>query len=175
MIIAIDGPAASGKGTIARYLAQVYGLHHLDTGLLYRAVGKAMLDSGYPLDDAARAIEAAVALDPKKFDDNALKLQAITEAASVVAAIPQVRQALMSYQRQFAMKAARRRARRPRYRHRHRPRRRREAVRHRHARKCAPPAASSSCGRGAKRRTRRRSWPTCCAATSAIPGAPPPP
>ena len=130
MIIAIDGPAASGKGTIARYLAQVYGLHHLDTGLLYRAVGKAMLDSGYPLDDTARAIDAAVALDPKKFDDNALKLQAITEAASVVAAIPQVRQALMSYQRQFAMKAARRRARRPRYRHRHRPRRRRKAVRH---------------------------------------------
>jgi cytidylate kinase len=105
MIIAIDGPAASGKGTIARYLAQVYGLHHLDTGLLYRAVGKAMLDSGYPLDDTARAIEAAVALDPKKFDDNALKLQAITEAASVVAAIPEVRQALMSYQRQFAMTA----------------------------------------------------------------------
>jgi cytidylate kinase len=105
MIIAIDGPAASGKGTIARYLAQVYGLRHLDTGLLYRAVGKAMLDSGHPLDDTARAIEAAVALDPKKFDDNALKLQAITEAASVVAAIPQVRQALMSYQRQFAMKA----------------------------------------------------------------------
>ena len=104
MIIAIDGPAASGKGTIARYLAQVYGLHHLDTGLLYRAVGKAMLDSGHPLDDTARAIEAAVALDPKKFDDNALKLQAITEAASVVAAIPQVRQALMSYQRQFATK-----------------------------------------------------------------------
>jgi CMP/dCMP kinase len=64
-----------------------------------------MLDSGYPLDDTARAIEAAVALDPKKFDDNALKLQAITEAASVVAAIPEVRQALMSYQRQFAMKA----------------------------------------------------------------------
>ena len=105
MIIAIDGPAASGKGTIARYLAQVYGLHHLDTGLLYRAVGKAMLDSGHPLDDTARAIEAAVALDPKKFDDNALKLQVITEAASVVAAIPEVRQALMSYQRQFAMKA----------------------------------------------------------------------
>ena len=63
-----------------------------------------MLDSGHPLDDTARAIEAAVALDPKKFDDNALKLHAITEAASVVAAIPEVRQALMSYQRQFAMK-----------------------------------------------------------------------
>jgi cytidylate kinase len=105
VIIAIDGPAASGKGTIARYLARVYGLHHLDTGLLYRAVGKGMLEAGYPLDDTARAIEVAVALDPKKFDDTALKQQAVTEAASVVAAIPEVRQALMSYQRQFAMKA----------------------------------------------------------------------
>jgi CMP/dCMP kinase len=104
MIIAIDGPAASGKGTIARQLAAVYGLHHLDTGLLYRAVAKAMLDAGYPPEDAARATAAAIALDPKKFEDNALKLQAITEAASVVAAIPQVREALMNYQREFATK-----------------------------------------------------------------------
>jgi cytidylate kinase len=104
MIIAIDGPAASGKGTIARHLAQVYGLHHLDTGLLYRAVAKGVLDAGYPLDDIDKAIDAAVRLDPAKFDENALKLQPITEAASVVAAIPQVRQALMSYQRQFATK-----------------------------------------------------------------------
>jgi CMP/dCMP kinase len=104
MIIAIDGPAASGKGTISRQVAAVYGLHHLDTGLLYRAVAKAVLDAGYSPDDAARATDAAIALDPKKFNDNALKLQVITEAASVVAAIPQVRQALMSYQRQFAMK-----------------------------------------------------------------------
>ncbi len=104
MIIAIDGPAASGKGTIARQIAAVYGLHHLDTGLLYRAVAKAMLDAGYPPDDAARAAEAAVRLDPTKFADNALKLQAITEAASVVAAIPQVREALINYQREFATK-----------------------------------------------------------------------
>jgi cytidylate kinase len=104
MIIAIDGPAASGKGTIARHLAQVYGLHHLDTGLLYRAVAKAVLDAGHSPDDAACAIEAAITLDPTKFKDNALKLQVITEAASVVAAIPQVRQALMSFQRQFATK-----------------------------------------------------------------------
>ena len=102
MIIAIDGPAASGKGTIARQIAAVYGLHHLDTGLLYRAVAKAMLDAGYPPDDAEHATEAAIALDPTKFEDNALKSQAITEAASVVAAIPQVRQALMNYQRDFA-------------------------------------------------------------------------
>jgi cytidylate kinase len=104
MIIAIDGPAASGKGTIARQIAAVYGLHHLDTGLLYRAVAKAMLDAGYPPDDAARATEAAIRLDPTKFQDNALKLQVITEAASVVAAIPQVRQALINYQRGFATK-----------------------------------------------------------------------
>ena len=104
MIIAIDGPAASGKGTIARHLAQVYGLHHLDTGLLYRAVAKGVLDAGHPLDDVEKAIDVAVRLDPAKFDENALKLQPITEAASVVAAIPQVRQALMSYQRQFATK-----------------------------------------------------------------------
>src|SRR5271154_7584937 len=104
MIIAIDGPAASGKGTIARQIAAVYGLHHLDTGLLYRAVAKVMLDGGYPPDDARRATEAATALDPTKFEDNALKLAAITEAAPVVAAIPQVRQALMNYQREFATK-----------------------------------------------------------------------
>jgi cytidylate kinase len=102
MIIAIDGPAASGKGTIARQIASVYGLHHLDTGLLYRAVAKAMLDAGYPPDDAKHAIEIASRLDPKKYEENTLKLQPITEAASVVAAIPLVRQALMNYQREFA-------------------------------------------------------------------------
>ena len=104
MIIAIDGPAASGKGTIARQIASVYGLHHLDTGLLYRAVAKAMLDAGYPPDDANHATEMAVRLDPSKYEENALKLQPITEAASVVAAIPQVREALINYQREFAMR-----------------------------------------------------------------------
>jgi CMP/dCMP kinase len=104
MIIAIDGPAASGKGTIARQLASVYGLHHLDTGLLYRAVAKAMLEAGHPLDDAAQATEIAARLDPSKYEENALKLQPITEGASVVAAIPQVRQALINYQREFAMR-----------------------------------------------------------------------
>jgi CMP/dCMP kinase len=104
MIIAIDGPAASGKGTIARRIADVYGLHHLDTGLIYRAVAKAVLDAGRPPDDTACAIAAAVALDPNAFDEKSLKAQAITEAASVVAAIPEVRQALMTYQRQFATK-----------------------------------------------------------------------
>ena len=102
MIIAIDGPAASGKGTIARQIASVYGLHHLDTGILYRAVAKAVLDAGHSPDDAAQAIAAAIALDPATFDEAALKAQRITEAASVVAAIPEVREALMNYQRKFA-------------------------------------------------------------------------
>jgi len=102
MIIAIDGPAASGKGTIARQLASVYGLHHLDTGILYRAVAKAVLDAGHSPDDTGQAIAAAIALDPATFDEAALKAQKITEAASVVAAIPEVRQALMNYQRKFA-------------------------------------------------------------------------
>ena len=102
MIIAIDGPAASGKGTIARQLAAVYGLHHLDTGLIYRAVAKAVLDAGHRPDDVEAATAAAIALDPRTFDEKSLKAQAITEAASVVAAIPQVRQALMNFQREFA-------------------------------------------------------------------------
>jgi len=104
MIIAIDGPAASGKGTIAKQIAHVYGLHHLDTGLLYRAVAKAVLDAGHSPDNVAEATAAAVALNPKQFDENALKANAITEASSVVAAIPQVREALINYQRAFATK-----------------------------------------------------------------------
>jgi CMP/dCMP kinase len=102
LIIAIDGPAASGKGTLARRVATHYGLHHLDTGLLYRAVAKAVLDAGHAADDAAHATAAAAAIDPKNFDEDALKTQAVTEASSVVAAIPQVRQALLDYQRAFA-------------------------------------------------------------------------
>ena len=105
MIIAIDGPAASGKGTIAKQIALVYGLHHLDTGLLYRAVAKAMLDAGAALDDVPRATAAALALDPKRFDEAALKSDAVGEAASVVSAIPEVRDALIAYQREFAMRA----------------------------------------------------------------------
>ncbi len=102
MIIAIDGPAASGKGTIAKQIAGVYGLRHLDTGLLYRAVAKAMLDAGTPLDDVAGAAAAAAALDPTRFDEAALKGQAVGEAASVVSAMPAVRDALIAYQREFA-------------------------------------------------------------------------
>jgi cytidylate kinase len=104
VIIAIDGPAASGKGTIAKRLAAQYGLPHLDTGLLYRAVAKAVIDAGHRVDDVARAQAAAKAFDPSRFDENALKAHAVGEAASVVSAIPQVRAALLSFQKQFAAK-----------------------------------------------------------------------
>jgi cytidylate kinase len=101
MIIAIDGPAASGKGTLGKLLAGHYRLRHLDTGLLYRAVAKALLDAGQPLDDAPRAAAAARSLDPATFDEAALKRYAIGEAASVVSAFPDVRSALLDLQRDF--------------------------------------------------------------------------
>jgi len=102
MIIAIDGPAASGKGTLGKRLAAHYGLRHLDTGLLYRAVAQAVLDSGHQLDDVARAVAAAQALDPTQFDEAALKSHSAGEAASVVSAIPEVRAALLRLQQDFA-------------------------------------------------------------------------
>ena len=102
MIIAIDGPAASGKGTLGKRLAAHFGLRHLDTGLLYRAVAKALLDQGCSLDDRARATVVARALDPARFDEAALKSHAVGEAASIVSAIPDVRAALVAYQRAFA-------------------------------------------------------------------------
>jgi cytidylate kinase len=102
MIIAIDGPAASGKGTLGKRLAAHFGLRHLDTGLIYRAVAKALLDDGHPLDCKARAVAAAKALDPAKFDEAVLKGHAIGEAASIVSAIPEVREALLAFQRDFA-------------------------------------------------------------------------
>jgi cytidylate kinase len=102
MIIAIDGPAASGKGTLGKKLAAHYGLRHLDTGLLYRAVAKSLLDAGRRPDDTDAAVAAAKALDPAKFDEKALKSAAVGEAASVVSAIPPVREALLAFQRDFS-------------------------------------------------------------------------
>ncbi len=102
MIIALDGPAASGKGTLGKRIAAHYGLRHLDTGLLYRAVAQAMLDAKLPLDDAERAADAARRLDPSRFDEAALKSHAVGEAASIVSAIPDVRAALLQFQRTFA-------------------------------------------------------------------------
>jgi cytidylate kinase len=102
MIIAIDGPAASGKGTLGKRLAHHYGFRHLDTGVIYRAVAKSLLDQGADLSDEARALAAALELDPEKFGDPVLKTQRVGDAASVVSAIPRVRQVLINFQRQFA-------------------------------------------------------------------------
>src|SRR5437868_921307 len=102
MIIAIDGPAASGKGTLGKRLAAHFGLRHLDTGLLYRAVAKALNDAGRYLEDRDSAVAAAQSLDPAQFDEKALKGHAIGEAASIVSMIPEVRTALVDLQRNFA-------------------------------------------------------------------------
>ena len=102
MIIAIDGPAASGKGTIARRLAAHFNLAHLDTGLLYRATARVLLDNGSSLEDAGKAEAAARGLALRDFDETRLRGADMGEAASVVAAIPQVRAALMEWQRRFA-------------------------------------------------------------------------
>jgi cytidylate kinase len=102
MIIAIDGPAASGKGTLGKRLARHYGYRHLDTGVIYRAVAKSLMDAGADLNDEMLAVSAALELDPEKFGNPALKTQAVGAAASVVSAIPQVRQVLLSFQRRFA-------------------------------------------------------------------------
>ena len=102
MIIAIDGPAASGKGTLGKRLAHHYGFRHLDTGVIYRAVAQALLEAGADLTDEVRAVAAAMELDPEKFGNPVLKTQKVGDAASVVSAIPKVREALISFQRQFA-------------------------------------------------------------------------
>ena len=101
MIIAIDGPAASGKGTLGQRLAQQYRLRHLDTGLIYRAVAKALLDAGHAPGNRARAVATAEALDFAAIDAAALKTQAVGEAASLVSAFPEVRGALVAFQRRF--------------------------------------------------------------------------
>ena len=102
MIIAIDGPAASGKGTLGKRLAQHYGYRHLDTGVIYRAVAKALLDGGHELTDEVQAVKVAMDLDPQTFGHPELKSHRIGEAASVVSVIASVREALVNFQRQFA-------------------------------------------------------------------------
>lgn len=104
MIIAIDGPAASGKGTLGKKLAAHFGLRHLDTGLLYRAVAKSVLDAGRRPDDKAAAIAAAQAFNPGGVDEAVLKSHAVGEAAALVSAVPEVRAALVNFQREFAAK-----------------------------------------------------------------------
>jgi cytidylate kinase len=103
-VIAVDGPAASGKGTIASRLAALNNYPHLDTGLLYRAVGLAVQAAGLSLDDAAAAGEVARTLDLSTLEDPALTTGPAGEAASRVAVHPEVRSALLDLQRAFAAK-----------------------------------------------------------------------
>nr|WP_246711686.1 (d)CMP kinase [Phyllobacterium myrsinacearum] len=103
--IAIDGPAASGKGTLARRIADYYGYHHLDTGLTYRAVAKALLDENMALDDEFLAEKAARSIDLSKLDRTALSTHEVGEAASKVAVMPAVRRALVASQQAFAQRS----------------------------------------------------------------------
>jgi cytidylate kinase len=102
LVIAIDGPAASGKGTVAAILARHYGLPHLDTGLLYRAVGFDVISAGGDPADGPTAAAAAHALDMGSVDHEAVRSGAAGEAASQVAAHPAVRDSLLRLQREFA-------------------------------------------------------------------------
>ncbi len=105
MIIAIDGPAAAGKGTLSRRIAETYGFHHLDTGLTYRATAKALLDAGLSLDDEAVAERMALAVELAGLDRDALSAHEIGEAASKIAVMPAVRRALVEAQRVFSKRA----------------------------------------------------------------------
>lgn len=102
MIIAIDGPAASGKGTLAKRIADLWGLPVLDTGLLYRAVGRDVAARGFRLDDPWAALAMARSLEPAELADQELRTPKAGDAASIVARIPEVRIALLAYQRDFA-------------------------------------------------------------------------
>jgi CMP/dCMP kinase len=103
MIIAIDGPAASGKGTLARRLAAHFNLAYLDTGSLYRAVARDVRHAGLALDNPQSAAAAARTLDPTTLDDPGLRDPGVGDAASIVAKIPEVRAALLDFQRDFAL------------------------------------------------------------------------
>jgi cytidylate kinase len=105
MIIAIDGPAASGKGTLGKRLAAHYGLPHLDTGLLYRAVARMLLDGRIALSDEAAATQAAANLDTRLLEDPRLRGAEMGDAASIVSAFQPVRDALLDFQREFAAQA----------------------------------------------------------------------
>ncbi len=102
LVIAVDGPAAAGKGTLARRLAAALDLAHLDSGALYRAVGLAVLRAGGDPADEAAAVAAAASLDTGRLSDPALRAPETGDAASRVAAFPSVRAALLDFQRRFA-------------------------------------------------------------------------
>lgn len=104
MIIAVDGPSAAGKGTIARGLARHFGFHFLDTGKLYRMVGLEMLRTQTNREDETRAAAVASELDPLAYEDEDLRRETVAAAASRVSALPEVRAALLALQRNFARK-----------------------------------------------------------------------
>lgn len=104
LVIAIDGPAASGKGTLARRLAAHFRLHYLDTGSLYRALALKALDEGLALDDTPRLVALAAILDEALISSPRLRAPGVGEAASKIASLPDVRSALLDYQRRFAQK-----------------------------------------------------------------------
>ena len=102
MIIAIDGPAAAGKGTLARRVSREMNLAYLDTGLLYRAVGKKVLDAGNDPENAEAAEKVARALNAEDLNAEGLRIDDVAQAASKVSAVPGVRAALLDFQRTFA-------------------------------------------------------------------------
>jgi cytidylate kinase len=102
IIIAVDGPAASGKGTLAKKLASHFGFHHLDSGALYRLVGLGVAEAHGDPKNEADAVEAARHIDHRRADDPAIRTAAVGMLASIVSAHPAVRQALLDYQRTFA-------------------------------------------------------------------------
>ena len=105
MIIAIDGTTSSGKGTLAKRLAAHYGLPHLDTGLLYRAVAKSALNKGIDFKDERECALLAAHIDLAEFDERELRTAGVGSAASVVATLGAVRRALFELQRKFAQRA----------------------------------------------------------------------
>jgi CMP/dCMP kinase len=105
LVVAVDGPAASGKSTLARRLAAHFALRFLDTGLLYRAVARAMLDRGLDPGDADGAVDAARSLSPEDVDPARLRGEGVGQGASKVATVPAVRAALLPFQRRFAARA----------------------------------------------------------------------
>jgi len=102
VIIAVDGPAAAGKGTLARRLAEAFDFAHLDTGLIYRAVAARLLDAGQDPKDPEAAAEAAGGITAQELENPALRGEAVSQGASVVAVNPAVRRALLAFQRDFA-------------------------------------------------------------------------
>ena len=105
MIIAVDGPAASGKGTISRKIANLYGLHYLDTGLIYRATARDIARAGGSLESESDAVAAARRLDPSTLNDDGLRQTGVGEAASIVARHQALRTMLLGFQRDFARRS----------------------------------------------------------------------